>query len=115
MKRLMLLLVVMGLVSGCTTTKLKISADELPDLLDAGAVLIDVRTPEEYASGYIPQAVNLPLDQLGTITYPKDQVIIVYCRSGRRSQEAQRVLLEKGYETVYDLGGILDYPGELTK
>jgi phage shock protein E len=74
-------------------------------------LLIDVRTPEEFAGGYIPGAVNIPLQELSSrlSEVPKDQPIVVYCRSGNRSAQAVDLLTEAGYTGLYDLGGIIDW------
>lgn len=70
--------------------------------------LIDVRTPEEFASGHIAGSVNIPVeslsDRLGEVS--QDSPVVLYCRSGRRSAEAARILDAAGYNGVYDLGGI---------
>ncbi len=79
-----------------------------------GAVLLDVRTPEEYAQGHIPGGVNLPLDRLEEITLDKQAPLFVYCRSGRRSGEAALWLQSHGYEAV-NVGGVLEYQGPLEK
>lgn len=74
-------------------------------------LLIDVRTPEEFASGHIAGAVNISVeslpDRLNEI--PDDQTIVVYCRSGNRSAAATNILVDAGYSPVYDLGGIQDW------
>lgn len=84
-----------------------------------GVFLVDVRTAKEYAEGYIPGAILLPLDELSkkaeTVLPDKDSTIIVYCRSGRRSANALRELKEMGYGNVYDLGGIQSWPYETVK
>lgn len=80
------------------------------------AVLLDVRTREEYASGYIDGSVNIPLDELDGIAESirnPDVPIFVYCRSGRRSARAASYLRRIGYTNVRDIGGILDYKGEV--
>ena len=85
---------------------------------ETGALLLDVRTPREFQGGHIPGSINLPLHLLEEITakYPdKNQPIYVYCRSGNRSNQAKIRLLEMGYTTVYDLGGIHKYHGDLKK
>ncbi|GAB4467899.1 MAG: hypothetical protein Kow00124_01420 [Anaerolineae bacterium] len=73
-------------------------------------ILLDVRTPEEFASGYIPGAINIPLDSLEErlSEIPTDKTVVVYCRSGNRSQPASRLLADAGYE-VYNMGGIIDW------
>ena len=83
----------------------------------AGAVLLDVRTPEEYAAGHLPQAVNLPLQSLvaqaPVLLLQKEMPLFVYCRSGVRSAQAAAELKQMGYENVQDMGGILSYKGRL--
>jgi rhodanese-related sulfurtransferase len=79
-------------------------------------VLVDVRTPEEYREGHIPGAINIPNETIGTGEIPelpdKDQLILVYCRSGRRSKEASEKLVKLGYTNIVEFGGILDWTGE---
>lgn len=76
--------------------------------------LLDVRTPEEFASGHIRGAVNIPVDalerRLGEV--PDDQPIVVYCRSGNRSAQASQILAQAGYTRIYDLGGINTWTAE---
>ena len=84
-----------------------------------GYVILDVRTPEEYKSGHIPGAVNIPNETIGAEEIPelpdKSQLLLVYCRSGRRSKEAAEKLVALGYTNVVEFGGILDYKGEIEK
>ena len=75
-----------------------------------GAVIVDVRAPVEVAEGYIPGAVNIPLNQIPTLDKPKDTP-----RSGARSERAAKALGKLGYTNVTNLGGILDYSGPLQK
>lgn len=89
----------------------KISISTVNQDLDNGAVLLDVRTPEEYVAGYIERAENFPLSNLQQSNYPavdKDTKIYVYCRSGNRSAEATRLLNAAGFSDVIDLGGVPD-------
>lgn len=71
-------------------------------------VLVDVRTPDEFASGHIPGAINIPVDSLEAELdqLPSDQEIVVYCQSGNRSAQASRILAGAGFN-VSDLGGII--------
>ncbi|MCC6906041.1 MAG: rhodanese-like domain-containing protein [Anaerolineae bacterium] len=72
--------------------------------------LVDVRTPEEFASGHIAGAVNIPVEELSAhlSEFPTDRPTVVYCRSGNRSATAASQLAASGYD-VYDLGGIIDW------
>lgn len=72
-------------------------------------VLIDVRTPQEFASGHIAGAINIPVDQIASrlSEIPTDMPVIVYCRSGTRSARAQAILAQNDYTDLYDLGGII--------
>lgn len=83
-----------------------------------GAVLLDVRTPEEYREGHIPGSVNVPLQQIDKVTSAvadKDMTVFVYCRSGARSNQAVAFMKQMGYTEVHNIGGILDYNGKVEK
>ncbi|HAZ09075.1 MAG TPA: rhodanese-like domain-containing protein [Elusimicrobia bacterium] len=82
-----------------------------------GTLILDVRTPQEYAQGHLPSAVVLPLDELshrlGELPEDKKTPVLVYCATGRRSQAAGRFLAEKGYMSVKELkGGITAWGAE---
>ena len=82
----------------------------------AGAVLLDVRTPQEYREGHIPGSQNVPLqqlDKLEEVTENKDTVLYVYCRSGARSRQAVSLLNHMGYTNVHNIGGIAAYSGKV--
>ena len=82
----------------------------------AGAVLLDVRTPQEYREGHIPGSQNVPLQQLDKVeevTENKDAVLYVYCRSGARSRQAVSLLQAMGYTNVRNIGGIAAYSGKV--
>jgi len=83
---------------------------------DSGAehLLVDVRTPQEFNSGHIEGAVNIPLQELAqrTSEIPQDEPVVVYCRSGNRSSTAARMLSNAGYDQVYDLGGVIDWQAQ---
>ena len=82
----------------------------------AGAVLLDVRTPQEYRDGHIPGSQNVPLQQLDKVeevTENKDAVLYVYCRSGARSRQAVSLLQAMGYTNVHNIGGIAAYSGKV--
>ena len=80
-----------------------------------GAVLLDVRTPEEYSGGHLPGSVNLPLDELSRIDYEKETPLFVYCRSGARSGRAVKELQKMGYRQSVNIGGVLGYHGVLER
>ena len=82
----------------------------------AGAVLLDVRSPQEYREGHIPGSQNVPLQQLDKVeevTENKDTVLYVYCRSGARSRQAVSLLRAMGYTNVHNIGGIAAYSGKV--
>lgn len=76
--------------------------------LDQGATLIDVRTPQEFASGHLDNAINMPLNDLGELATSLDAntTIVVYCRSGSRASQAKQQLHEMGFSSVYNGGGL---------
>ena len=84
---------------------------------DENFILLDVRRADEFATGHIPGAVNLPNEEIGKSEIPslpdKNQTIYIYCRSGNRSKLAADKLLALGYTNLIEFGGILDYTGEL--
>ena len=74
---------------------------------DEGAYVLDVRSPEEYASGHVPGAVNIPYDQIAArmAEVPKDKDVVLYCKSGRRAGIAAEVLAGQGYTRLQHLEG----------
>ena len=81
-----------------------------------GAVLLDVRTSEEYRGGHIPGSKNVPLqaiDKVTSVAENKDTVLFVYCHSGARSRQAAAVLQSMGYTNVTNIGGIAAYSGKV--
>jgi len=80
-------------------------------------IILDVRTIQEYESGHIPGAVCIPNETIGTADIPelphKDQLILVYCRSGNRSKQASAKLAKLGYTNIVEFGGINAWPGEV--
>ena len=84
----------------------------------AGAILLDVRTPQEYREGHIPGSKNVPLqaiDKVADLTENKDTVLYVYCYSGARSRQAVSYLQHMGYSNVTNIGGIAAYSGKVEK
>ena len=97
----------------------QISMDEAITMMEdeSGYIILDVRTPEEFADKHIPGAINIPNETIGTEKIPqlpdKDQLILVYCRSGNRSKQASEKLVARGYTNIVEFGGINDWPGEI--
>ena len=87
-----------------------ISSDEAKALVRQGALLLDVRTTGEFASGHVEGAVNIPVQELETrLPAEKDRAVVLYCQSGRRSAAAKDVLLEAGFTKVFDLGAMSNW------
>lgn len=98
---------------------LNITAAEAKDIMDREQdyILLDVRTREEYDEGHIPGALLLPdyeIEARAEQELPdKDRMLLIYCRSGRRSKLAAHTLAELGYTSIYEFGGIIDWPYEI--
>ncbi len=91
----------------------RISGERAQGLVDAGARLIDVRTVDEYSSGRVTGSVNIPVHELAARLGelgPKDEPVVLYCRSGARSGRGARMLRELGYAYAYDMGPITVWP-----
>lgn len=93
----------------------KITAEEAKSMMEnQDVIILDVRTQSEYDDGHIPGAVLIPNTELeaeAAAQLPdKDRIILVYCRSGNRSETASRLLVSMGYTAVFDFGGIIDWP-----
>ena len=125
MRKLILILLVL-LMTACGQEKenkqeavyMNITAQEAKEIMDTqtGYVILDTRTQEEFAEGHIPGATLIPYDEVmekaeGILT-DKDQLILVYCRSGRRSKLAAADLVTLGYTNIKEFGGIIDWPYE---
>ena len=89
----------------------RISMEEAVVMMEeeSGYIILDVRTPEEFGEKHIPGAVNIPNETIG-----KEQLILVYCRSGNRSKQASEKLADLGYTNIVEFGGINDWEGEIT-
>lgn len=92
------------------------TSEEISQIIqDKNITIIDVRTKEEYESGHIKGAINIPDTEIeNEVNYDKDKAIAVYCRTGVRSSEAAKTLEKMGYTKIYDLGGIKNMNIELT-
>lgn len=84
----------------------------------SGAILLDVRTPEEYREGHIPGSKNIPLQSIegiGSVVTNKETPLFVYCHSGVRSHQAAKTLQRMGYTKVENSGGIIGYSGKVAR
>lgn len=123
MKRIIPILMALLLLSGCATQSAKktyrqITMEEAATMLEeeTGYTILDVRTAQEYSEKHIPGAINIANESIGTEDIPelpdKDQLILVYCRSGNRSKQASEKLVKLGYTNIVEIGGINRWPGE---
>ena len=98
---------------------MNITAQEAKVIMESseGYVILDVRTQEEFDQGHIPGAILIPdtevAERAEEVLTDKDQLILVYCRSGRRSKLAAEALVELGYTNIKEFGGIIDWPYEV--
>ena len=126
MKKLIPILLSALMLTGCTgagnstnNTYRQISVDEAVAMMaeETGYIILDVRRADEFATGHIPGAINVANESIGTDEIPelldKKQLIMVYCRSGRRSKEAAEKLVKLGYTNIVEFGGVLDWKGEI--
>lgn len=97
----------------------KITPDEAKELMNGSSIILDVRTQEEFVAGHIEGAILIPNTSIAKaapqMLADKDALILVYCRSGRRSALAANELIAMGYTKVYDFGGIIDWPYDIVK
>ena len=126
MKKLIFLLLAVMMLTACgqDTEKdqgavyVNITAEEAKQIMDTeeGYIILDARTQEEYDEGHIPGAIVISHEEIAEkaeeVLTDKDQLILVYCRSGRRSKLAAEALVELGYTNIKEFGGIIDWPYE---
>lgn len=123
MKRIIPILMTLLLFSGCATqsaekTYRQITMEEAITMMEeeTGYIILDVRTAQEYSERHIPGAINIANESIGTEDIPelpdKDQLILIYCRSGNRSKQASEKLVKLGYTNIIEIGGINSWPGE---
>ena len=126
MKKLVFLLLAVMMLTACGQDKennqgavyVNITAEEAKEIMDSeeGYIILDVRTQEEYDESHIPGAILIPHTEIEAraeeVLTDKDQLILVYCRSGRRSKIAAEALVELGYTNIKEFGGIIDWPYE---
>ena len=127
MKKLVFLLLAVMMLTACGQDKendqgavyVNITAEEAKQIMDSeeGYIILDVRTQEEYDQGHIPGAIVISHEEIEEkaeeVLTDKDQLILVYCRSGRRSKLAAEALVELGYTNIKEFGGIIDWPYEV--
>ena len=127
MKKLVFLLLAVMLLTACGHDKennqgavyMNITAEEAKQIMDTeeGYIILDVRTQEEYDEDHIPGAIVISHEEIAEkaedVLTDKDQLILVYCRSGRRSKLAAEALVELGYTNIKEFGGIIDWPYEV--
>ena len=129
MKKWIILLLAALLLTGCSVEKGEkdvadyemITAQQAKEIMDTqdGYVILDTRTEEEYETGHIPGAIVISHEQIKEkaeqVLTDKDQLILVYCRSGRRSKLAAQELVDLGYTNVKEFGGIIDWQYDTVK
>lgn len=97
--------------AGASNSATRVDGPQAQQLVSKGALLLDVRTPQEYSRGHIDNARNIPVDvldgRLGELD--KDQPVVVYCQSGKRSARAVSMLKAAGFTQVHDLGGMSNW------
>ena len=123
MKKIIPFLMALLLLAGCgaqseESTYRQINAEEAATMMEeeSSYIILDVRTREEYEQAHIPGAVCVPNETIGSGEIPelphKDQLILVYCRSGNRSKQASEKLVQLGYTNIVEFGGINSWTGE---
>ena len=123
MKKIIPFLMSLLLLVGCASqskesTYRQITMEEAVTMMqeESGYIILDVRTAEEYSEKHIPGAINIPNETIGADDIPelpdKDQLILIYCRSGNRSKQAAQKLADAGYTNIVEFGGILSWTGE---
>ena len=125
MKKYIMILVSVIMIMGLTGCEKKdmsytqISMEEAVAMMatEENYIILDVRTTEEFAEKHIPNAINIPNETIGSEELAelpdKNQLILVYCRSGNRSKQASEKLAALGYTNIYEFGGINNWTGEL--
>ena len=123
MKILTAFLMTVIILSGCAAPAREISyqqvsAEQAMKIMSEQSdyIILDVRTPSEFEAKHIVGAINIPNEEIGNEELPqlpdKEQLILVYCRSGNRSKQASQKLVDLGYTNIVKFGGIIDWTGE---
>ena len=117
-KLLLIICAACFLITGCGGNGYKhLSQDEAKKMIaeNPDAIILDVRSEEEYEKKHIPNALLIPIDHLRIEKFEalpdKDKTILIYCRTGRRAEDAANILAEHGYKNVYEFGGLVDWTG----
>ena len=127
MKKLIWIVLVLFVFTACGQNKenkqeavyVNITAQQAKEIMDTqkGYVILDTRTREEYDESHIPGAILIPYDEIlqkaESVLTDKNQLLLVYCRSGRRSKLASEDLVKLGYTNIQEFGGIIDWPYEV--
>ena len=122
MKKILLLIIFTTLIlTGCgiDNSYKHLTHDEAIKIIekDKNALILDVRTPAEYEKRHIPNSVLLPIEELRKGNFEplkdKNQRILIYCWTGRRAEDSAAILIENGYERVYEFGGLVDWTGAI--
>ena len=98
-----------------------VSMDDIVQIMNENTnyIILDVRTIEEYKEGHIPNAICIPNESIGSDIIEKlpnkEQLILIYCRSGNRSKQAAEKLKKLGYTNLIEFGGIIDWKGKIVK
>ena len=124
MKKILPLLLVIVLLTSCASPEQgdlgykQVSTEDAMTIMaeEKDYIILDVRTPSEFEEKHIVGAINVPNESIGTEEIQelqdKDQLILVYCRSGNRSKDASQKLVQLGYTNIIEFGGINDWTGE---
>ncbi len=126
MKTIIPIILVLVLFAGCSSevnelSYKQISTEAAVEMMadETNYIILDVRTPEEYAEGHIENAINIPNETIGSNDIEelpdKNQLIMIYCRSGNRSKQAADKLVKIGYTNIVEFGGSNTWTGELVK
>ena len=108
--------------NGAKTNEIRhVSMNDIVKIMEENKdyVIVDVRTPDEYKEGHIPNAINIPNETINETVYnklkDKNQLILIYCRSGSRSRQAAYKMQKLGYTNLVDFGGIINWKGKIEK
>ncbi len=108
--------------NGAKTNEIRhVSMNDIVKIMEENKdyVIVDVRTPDEYAEGHIPNAINIQNETINETVYnklkDKNQLILIYCRSGSRSRQAAYKMQKLGYTNIVEFGGIINWKGKIEK